>query len=331
MCQHGLCFVAETRLSGAIPSGGPRPAVDAPNGAPAGRASLRGRRVLWRVATPPEPPAMDLLAQYWPLLAGLTLTGMISGVFAGMLGIGGGAIIVPALSLAFEALGFGPEVAQHAAVASSLAIIIPTGIMSARAHHRRGAVDTGILRLWAPFVLGGTLIGGLMAGWFSGAALRIVFGVMALFIAFNIITPFQQRLMGHLKGSATTHRVAASIVGYISALMGIGGGSLSVPTIAAFGETIHKAVGTGAAIGVFIAIGGTVGFVVSGWGQAGLPPLSLGYVNLIAVALVGGFAALLAPAGAAIAHRLQQKTLKYVFAVFLVLVGLNMIWKAISG
>ncbi|HVY52497.1 MAG TPA: sulfite exporter TauE/SafE family protein [Devosia sp.] len=272
---------------------------------------------------------MNLLT-YWPLLLGLSASGCISGLFAGLLGIGGGAIIVPILSTAFEALGFSGDVAQHVAVASSLAIIIPTGAMSARAHYGRGAVNLDILRLWAPFVLAFTLIGGLMARWFTGDVLRIVFGVMAMLIALNIVTPFQQRLIGHLRSSPATHRVAAALVGYLSALMGIGGGSLSVPTIAAFGETMHTAVGTGAAIGVFIAIGGTIGFVVSGWGAPGLPPLSLGYVNLIAFVLVGGFAALTAPLGAAVAHRLNQKTLKYVFAVFLVLVGLNMIWKAVG-
>jgi len=267
---------------------------------------------------------MNLLLSYWPLLVGLSVSGCVSGVFAGLLGVGGGVIIVPILSTAFEAMGFSGDIAQHVAVASSLAIIMPTGAMSARAHYRRGAVDTKALRLWAPFVLVGTLVGGLLARWFTGETLRIVFGVIALLIALNIVTPLQQRLMGHLKSSAATHRVAASIVGFLSALMGIGGGSLSVPTM-------HEAVGTGAAIGVFIAIGGTIGYIVSGWGLAGLPPLSLGYVNVIAFVLVGGFAALTAPLGAALAHRLNQKTLRYVFAVFLVLVGLNMIWKAISG
>ncbi|MEO6395137.1 MAG: sulfite exporter TauE/SafE family protein [Devosia sp.] len=273
---------------------------------------------------------MNDVLVWWPLILGLSVTGVVSGVFAGLLGIGGGAIIVPALALAFDALGFGSDVAQHAAVASSLAIIIPTGSMSARSHYKRGSVDLTILRYWAPFVLTSCLIGGLMARWFSGDVLRIVFGVMALLIAVNIVTPFQQRLMGHLRSSPLTHRIAASIVGYISALMGVGGGSLSVPTILAFGETMHKAVGTGAAIGVFIALGGTMGFIVSGWGEPGLPPLSLGYVNLVAFVLVGGFAALTAPLGAALAHRLEQRTLKYVFAVFLVLVGANMIWKALS-
>src|SRR5690606_27099471 len=102
---------------------------------------------------------------------------------------------------------------------------------SARAHHKRGAVDMRILKLWAPVILIATLAGGLMARWYSGDALRIVFGVMALFIAANIVLPFQQRLIGHLSSSPTTHRIFAAIVGYLSALMGIGGGSLSVPTI----------------------------------------------------------------------------------------------------
>jgi uncharacterized membrane protein YfcA len=273
---------------------------------------------------------MTQLLSYWPLVLGLSLTGIVSGVFAGLLGVGGGTIIVPALAFAFAALSIGDDVAQHVAVASSLAIIIPTGIMSARSHNKRGAVDAEILKLWAPFVLGGCLIGGLLARYFTGDALRVVFGILAFVIALNIITPFQRRLMGHLKGSPATHRIAAGIVGFLSALMGIGGGSFSVPTIAAFGETMHKAVGTGAAIGVFIAIGGTIGFVVSGWGETGLPPLSLGYVNLIALVVVGAFAALTAPAGAALAHRLDQQTLKYVFAVFLVVVGINMIWKALA-
>lgn len=274
---------------------------------------------------------MNLIVTYWPLILGLSLSGCVSGVFAGLLGVGGGVIIVPILSYAFEAMGFSGDVAQHVAVASSLAIIIPTGTMSARAHYKRGAVDISALKLWAPFVAVATLIGGLAARFFTGEALRIVFGVIALLVALNIVVPLQQRLMGHLKGSATTHRVAASIVGFLSALMGIGGGSLTVPTMAAFGATMHEAVGTSAAIGVFIAIGGTIGYIASGWGLAGLPPASLGYVNLIAFALVGGFAALTAPLGAAIAHRLNQKTLRYVFAVFLVIVGLTMIWKAVTG
>lgn len=274
---------------------------------------------------------MNDFVAYLPLIGGLALTGIVSGVFAGLLGIGGGAIIVPALAFALELMGFGSDVAQHVAVGTSLAIIIPTGISSALSHRKRDAVDVRVLKLWAPVIVVATLLGGLMAGWYSGDALRIVFGVMAIFIAANIVLPFQQQLIGHLSASALTHRIFAAVVGYVSALMGVGGGSLSVPTIAALGATMHQAVGTGAAIGVFIAVAGTVGFVISGWSASGLPPLSVGYINVPALLLIGVLAALMAPLGAALAHRLEQKTLKRVFAVFLLVVGLNMLWKAIAG
>jgi uncharacterized protein len=272
-----------------------------------------------------------LVASYWPFVLGLMATGVVSGISAGLLGIGGGAIIVPALGNALLLLGYDPDVVQHVAVGTSLAIIIPTGIMSARAHHKRGALDQRVLRLWTPFIVAGTFIGGLMAGWFSGDVLRIVFAVMAFLIAANIVFAFQTRLMGHLHGSSLVHRALAFVVGFVSSLMGIGGGSLTVPTLVAFGSTMHAAVGTSAAVGVAIAISGTLGFIISGWNNAGLPPLSLGYVNLLALVLVAVLAALCAPLGAALAHRLDQRALKYVFAAFLVAVGLNMLWKVLAS
>jgi len=271
------------------------------------------------------------LVGYWPFVLGLMVTGVLSGIAAGLLGIGGGAIIVPALSTALSLMGYDSDLVQHVAVGTSLAIIIPTGIMSARAHYKRGALDMRVLKLWAPFIVAGTFIGGLMAGFFSGDVLRIVFAVMAFVIAANIVTGFQTKLMGHLDGSSWTHRISATVVGYLSSLMGIGGGSLTVPTLVAFGATMHAAVGTSAAIGVAIALSGTLGFIVSGWGISGLPPLSLGYINLVALVLVAVLAAVFAPLGAALAHKMDQKTLKYVFAAFLVVVGLNMLWKVLFG
>ena len=271
------------------------------------------------------------LLGYWPFVLGLMVTGVVSGIAAGLLGIGGGAIIVPALSTALLWLGYDSDVVQHVAVGTSLAIIIPTGFMSARAHYKRGSLDVRVLKLWTPFIVAGTFIGGLMAGMFSGDVLRIVFAVMAFVIAANIVFGFQTKVMGHLNGSSLTHRISATIVGYISSLMGIGGGSLTVPTLVAFGATMHSAVGTSAAVGVAIAISGTLGFLISGWSVAGLPPLSLGYINLVALVLVAVLAALFAPLGAALAHKLDQKTLKYVFAAFLVVVGLNMLWKVLAG
>lgn len=276
---------------------------------------------------------MDLavLAGYWPFVLGLMVTGVFSGIAAGLLGIGGGAIIVPALATALSLLGYDSDVVQHVAVGTSLAIIIPTGIMSARAHGKRGALDIKTLKLWVPFIVTGTFIGGLLAGFFSGDVLRIVFAVMAFLIAANIIFAWQTKLMGHLKSSNLANRVSAFVVGFISSLMGIGGGSLTVPTLVAFGATMHAAVGTSAALGVGIALSGTLGFIISGWGQPGLPPLSLGYINIVATILVAVLAALFAPLGATLAHKLDQKTLKYVFAAFLVAVGLNMLWKVLAG
>jgi uncharacterized membrane protein YfcA len=265
------------------------------------------------------------------LAVSLVLAGAVTGLLAGVFGVGGGAVIVPVLYEIFRIIGVAEDVRMPLCVGTSLAIIIPTGIMSARAHYKRGALDVKVLRLWVPFIVAGTFIGGLMAGYFSGDVLRVVFAVMAFVIAANIVFGFQTKLMGHLHGSSLTHRISAFVVGYISSLMGIGGGSLTVPTLVAFGATMHAAVGTSAAIGVAIAISGTLGFIISGWGTAGLPPLSVGYINLVALVLVAVLAAVFAPLGAALAHRLDQKTLKYVFAAFLVAVGLNMLWKVLAG
>ena len=271
------------------------------------------------------------LSAYWPFVLAMMATGMVSGVAAGLLGIGGGAVIVPALSTSMLIMGFDSDVVQHVAVGTSLAIIIPTGFVSARSHFKRGSLDVAVLKLWAPFIVVGTFVGGLMAGLFSGDVLRIVFAVMAFVIAANIVFGFQTKLMAHLKDSKATHRIAALIVGYISSLMGVGGGSLTVPTLVAFGQTMHKAVGTSAAIGVAIALSGTLGFLISGWGVSDLPPFSVGYINIAALVVVGALAALFAPLGAALAHRMSPTKLKYVFATFLVAVGLNMLWKVIAG
>lgn len=273
---------------------------------------------------------MDI-AGFLPLIAGLLAAGALAGLTAGLLGVGGGIVMVPAMGLAFGFLGYDPDVYQHVAVGTSLAVIIATGFASARAHHKKGAVMMDVVRLWALPIMLASLAGGLMAGIYSGDVLRIIFGVVAFLVAINIVLPLQKLLMGTLKDSPTTHRVSAVIVGYISALMGIGGGSLSVPTMAAFGHAMHKAVGTGAALGVLIAIPGALGFVVSGWFADGRPPLSLGYVNLPALLTIGVVATLTAPLGAALAHRLDQTLLKRVFAAYLLVISVRMIIQAIAN
>jgi len=274
---------------------------------------------------------MDQILSYWPFALAMLATGVASGIMAGLLGVGGGSIIVPVLATALAIMGFGNDVIQHVAVATSLAVIIPTGISSARSHHRRGAVDLKVLKLWAPVIFIATLAGGLMARWYSGDVLRIVFGVLALIIAANIVLPFQERLIGQFRSSNLAHRIAAAVVGYLSALMGIGGGSFTGPPPPAFGAPLHTAPGTGAANGGGLPAAGPLGFATSGSGGGGLPPLDLGYVNLVAFVFIAATAYLSAPLGAALAHRLNQRALKLVFAGFMVFVGFSMIWKAIAG
>ncbi|MBU1176276.1 MAG: sulfite exporter TauE/SafE family protein [Alphaproteobacteria bacterium] len=273
---------------------------------------------------------MEALVPYLPLALGLLGAGVVAGITAGLLGVGGGIVMVPAIALVLETMGFDKAVYQHVAVGTSLAVIIVTGLSSARAHYLKGVVMTDILRLWAPPMMVAALIGGLMARLYPGDVLRVVFGVVALFVALNIVLPIQRLLMGSLSGSPLTHRISATLVGYLSALMGVGGGALSVPTLVAFGHRMHKAVGTGAALGVLIAVPGTLGFIISGFTLEGRPPLSLGYVNLPALFLVGLTASLFAPVGAALAHRLDQVVLKRVFAIYLLVVGGRMILQALG-
>ena len=270
---------------------------------------------------------MTILVEYLPLILGLLAAGALAGLMAGLLGVGGGIVMVPAMAVAFEIIGLDRDVYHHVAVGTSLAVIVATGISSARAHHNRGAVMFDVLKIWGPYIVGAAFVGGLMARLYSGDVLRIVFGMVALFVALNIILPLQRKLMSRLGGSRLTNRVSAALIGYISALMGIGGGSLSVPTLVAFGNSMHKSVGTSAALGVLLAIPATIGFVLSGWDVAGRPPLSLGYVNIPAMLVIGIMASGIAPLGAALAHRLEQKHLKMAFGLFLFVVGSRMLWQ----
>lgn len=274
---------------------------------------------------------LDTLAPYLPFAFGLALTGAISGVAAGLLGIGGGIVMVPAMVFAYQLLGYSPEVLMHVAVGTSLAIIIPTGWRSARSHMARGSVDMGTARLWAPFIVAASLLGGLMAGLYSGGVLKLVFGVVALLVALNMVVPVKKPVLEGIAHLRWVNRVAALVIGYTSALMGIGGGSLTVPTLVAFGKPMHTAVGTSSALGVILAVPAVIGFVISGWNVPGTPPLSLGYVNIPSFVLIGVLATVTVPWGVAIAHKLNAQMLKAVFALFLLFVGSRMILQALMG
>lgn len=268
---------------------------------------------------------LDLL----PLIAGVITAAILAGIMAGLLGVGGGIVLVPVLFWILSAIDFPAELSMHMAVATSLATIIFTSISSARAHHRRGAVDIALLKRWGPGLMLGALAGGLAARFIDPAGLKAIFGSIALLVAVNMATPKTLVLAGHLPGSRAVNGAISLVVGVFSALMGIGGGTLSVPILAAFSVEIRRAVGTAAAFGILIALPAALGFVLSGWSIPDRPPLSLGYVSLPAALLILPFTVGFAPLGARLAHSLDGKWIKRAFALFLGITAIRMLLSAL--
>lgn len=260
----------------------------------------------------------------------LLLTGALGGFAAGLLGVGGGIVIVPVLFHIFTLLGIDGDVKMHLAVGTSLSTIILTSAMSVGAHWRRGAVDVAMLKRWGIAIFLGVVAGTFLAGHVKGPALMAVFGVVALLVSLHMaFAKPTWRLADKLPGGVSEQAMAAGI-GAVSAMMGIGGGTLSVPTLSLFGYPIHKAVGTAAAIGFIIGVPGTIGFVLSGLGEPDLPPYSLGYVSLLGLALITPTSILMAPVGAWAAHALPVRGLKLAFAAFLFATALRMLWTVIE-
>jgi len=262
---------------------------------------------------------------FWlvPLLA---LTGLLAGVLAGLLGIGGGIVIVPALYYVFGAIGVDTDIRMHLAVGTSLATIVPTSIRSSLAHHRRGSFDTALFGRWAPGIFPGALLGTWVANNIEFTALTFVFAVVALCVSFYMgfggkDLRIRTAPPGHMGSAFIT-----VLIGTLSTMMGIGGGTLSVPIMTLFGVPIHRAVGTAAGLGMVIAIPGLIGFMIGGAGAAGLPPLSIGYVNWLGFALIVPTTILAVPLGAHLAHALNPRPLRKAFAFFLGITAVRMLW-----
>lgn len=263
------------------------------------------------------------------LIGGLSLASVIAGIIAGLLGVGGGIVIVPVLFWVFTFTSFPEELAMHMAVATSLATIITTSVASMRAHHKKGAVDSELLRRWAPALAIGALAGGLAARYFDAAVLTGVFGIVGLAVAINLATP-RNLVIGETLPRSPIQVGIATVIGFVSSLMGIGGGTLGVPTLAAFSYPIHRAVGTASAFGIVIAIPAVLGFIISGWEAPGRPPLSLGYVSLVATAIILPFTTFFAPFGARLAHRLEPIWVKRAFSIFLAITALKMLHSSLT-
>jgi uncharacterized membrane protein YfcA len=261
------------------------------------------------------------------LLAGALLaTGLVAGIIAGLLGVGGGIVIVPVLYYMFTALKIDPAILMHVAVGTSLATILATGTSSARAHYNRGSVDMDLLKRWWWAIAIGVISGAMIAGNMSGGALTLVFGVVALLVSANMLLRKEGSALADKLPGSPIKELLGFLIGGISVMMGIGGGTLGVPTLTLFNYPIRKAVGTAAAIGLIIAVPGTLMSIFFGWGAEGLPPLSLGYVNLIGFFLIIPASTFAAPLGAKIAHAIDPSKLKLIFALFLGFTGLRMIY-----
>lgn len=252
------------------------------------------------------------------LLAALA-AGLASGYAGGLFGIGGGVVTVPALYALFRAYGAPEETSLKTAIGTSLAVIIVTSIRSLTTHHAGGHVDARLLRAWAPWIAIGAGIGGVSARWVPGEILTTVFAAGALFIAWR-------RLAGSGKKAAASqidlssravHIPVGFATGFFSSLMGLGGGAVGVMVMTMSGRSIHQAVATASGFGVAVAAPGALGFLVSGWAHDGLPPASLGFVNLPAFAAVALAAALAAPYGARLAHRMKGELLSRLFALYI--------------
>ena len=266
----------------------------------------------------------------WILLAiAMLATGCVAGVLAGLFGIGGGIVIVPVLEAVLGLLGVDPAIRMHVAVATSLATIIPTSISSARAHHRRGAVDVEVVKRWAVFVLMGALLGAWIAAQVHSRVLAGVFATLALLVAAKMVFLPESRNLTESVPRAPWVMVIPTAIGCFSSMMGIGGGTFSVMTLTLFNEPIHRAVGTAALFGLVISLPGTVGFILTGLDDPRLPPGSIGYVNLLGLAAIAPTTVLMAPLGARIAHAFSAKKLSVLFGVFLLIVSLRLFYRAL--
>ncbi len=251
--------------------------------------------------------------------------GAFAGFMAGLLGIGGGAILVPVLVMIFSASGLPAAHVLHLALGTSMAAIVFTAASSLRTHHAHGAICWDVVRAFSPGIVFGTLLGTAIASHVSTRGLAVFFAAFITIVAIQMGLNLKPKAARDLPGSVGLAGVGTGI-GVVSALAAIGGGSMTVPYLSWCNVPVHRAIGTSAAVGLPIAISGTIGYVWAGWGQRGLPAGSVGYVFLPALAMLVAMSVLTAPVGARLAHRLPVSTLKRLFSVVLVLLSAKMLW-----
>lgn len=255
----------------------------------------------------------------------LLIIGAVGGVLAGLLGVGGGIVLVPAFFYAFQTLGYdGPQLMQ-VCLATSLATIIVTSIRSVMSHNKKGAVDWEILKTWSPGIIVGAIIGVTVAAELRSESLQLIFGILAIVIGLYLAFGKSEWRIADAMPTGAPRLVLSPLVGFMSVLMGIGGGSFGVPLMTLYNTAIHRAVATAAGFGVVIAVPSVIGFLFVEIDAATRPPYTIGAVNLVAFLIVIAMTLITTPIGVRIAHSMNAKPLKRAFGGFLILVALNML------
>ena len=254
------------------------------------------------------------------------LTGILSGLLAGLLGVGGGIIIVPVSYYVLVNSGYSIDVVMHTSVASSLAVIVFTSISSIRSHLKLGNIENKVIKKWFIGIIIGSLLGSFLASGINGDILVLIFVLLAFLIS---ISMFFQRKIKVIKNDIPNSFIINSFIsgniGFLSALIGIGGGSFSVPTLSIFSKQIHQAVGTSAVLGFLIAFPGTIAYIFLGLNKENLPPYCLGYVNILIVFLVTSTSIFTANIGAKLSSKIDKNNLKKIFAIFLLCTCISLV------
>ncbi len=264
------------------------------------------------------------ISQILNLLIVLSIAACIAGFMAGLLGVGGGLVMVPALYYAFSVLNFEIETKMHLALGTSLAIIIPTSIMSTRTHMKYKAVDFGLIKSFGIYIIIGVLLGTLLASKLKTAGLVLFFSIFAFLVGLFFIF-LKNKLEETEKNIPKVFKIIiGNLIGFISVPLGIGGGSLSVPFMRLFGYDMRKAIGTSAAIGIVIAITGTVSMISSGALFANVKsPLSFGYFNLAGFLVFVPITMLAAPLGAKVVHKVSRSLISRIFGIYLIIMSIK--------
>jgi uncharacterized protein len=255
------------------------------------------------------------------LAAALAGAGVFAGLLAGIFGIGGGAVLVPVFYPILGLMGIDDAVRMHVSVGTSLAIIVPTSIRSFLSHKRKGAVDMALLRNFVFSVPAGVLLAALVFASISGEGLRAIFAMIALVLGLRLLLDRPEWRLGDSLPVGAGRFAVGTAIGLVSTLMGIGGGVMNNTFMTLYNRPIHQAVATSAGVGVLISLPGLAGSIWAGWGEAGLPFLSTGFVNWIAVALIVPITLTVAPVGVRIAHKLEKRQLETWFGVFMLVVA----------